>query len=142
MGLRGPRMSEARVLAIATTRHCSHCGSQLVRREGEQVDNWLRRRNCNRKCGMGGRPPRIARTDAPVVTRNSLPARDRCWAGFVVGRRCVLDRGSHVTHRDEAGHEFVRIERRPVERVERGASVSSLDEQLSMRSAWRSARQT
>jgi len=139
----GRPVSEAQILAIAATRYCNYCGTTLVRREDEKVHGWLKRRNCNRECGMKGRPPRpsgIRRgpsETAPIKT--TPPARDQCWAGFKVGRRCVLDRGSHVTHRDEAGHEFVRVEPRPIERTARHVPSDSFAEHLSIRNDWRSA---
>lgn len=145
---RGRKVSAERLAAVAATRYCKHCGTMLVRREDEVIDaKWLKRQNCNRACGIAGRQPRprgirkgpsdFGRTTPPPTPP---PARDQCWAGFLVGRRCVLDRGGHVTHRDEAGREFVRAERRPVERTEHHVQVDSLAERPSMRSDWRSAR--
>lgn len=124
-------------LALSVERHCEHCGEILKRREKpghrERAEAFLKRRFCNRKCG--GRP------STPTVKEQPLP-QDQCWAGFLAGRRCVLDRGSHVTHRDEAGHEFVRAERKPVERTSRHVQADSFAEHLSMRGTWRSARRS
>lgn len=139
---RGTRaVTVATKLALSAVRRCGQCGEVLQRRNTpghrERDTEFLKRRFCSRSCGGMAR----ATSDAPL-TKEQAPQRDQCWAGFVVGRRCVLDRGSHVTHRDKAGHEFVRVERKPIEYVERNAPVSSLTEHLSMRSEWRSARRS
>lgn len=136
---RGTRTATAATkLALSAERHCVRCNKILRRRETpgsrERVQLFLERRFCNRKCAG------VARSDSGAPAAKEQLPRDRCWAGFIAGQRCVLSRGSHVTHRDEAGHEFVRVERRPVERTEHHVQVDSLAEHPSMRSDWRSAR--
>ncbi len=121
--------------------HCGHCGALLVRKicpDGflERSGSWLKRQFCNSGCRNAGRPKREPHASvdaiqwAPIVATPS--ADDQCWAGFVAGRRCVLERGGHVTHRDADGKEFVGIQRRPMPLVERSAKTFGVEEWSSM----------
>lgn len=160
------RVSEARVSeeTPAGDRRCLTCRAPIVRhtyKSGniEPAKCFRERLYCSRVCRSrdhDGRekPQTVSEREERIRLRSlgklvekaeqirwdpivyDLPSSDRCWAGFVVGRQCVLRRGDHATHRDAQGREFVRVERQPAVKVERNTGVDTLE--TNFRREWRS----
>lgn len=115
-------------------RHCETCGALLIRKiesrgMPERLEYWKRRRYCDRSCGSKGTGRRVPKGEgiewAPILVTEP-PTEDRCWAGFLAGRRCTLPRNAHVTHLDASGREFVKIERKPAVPFDRNTGATAI----------------
>ncbi len=84
-------------------RRCEQCGAVLVRNEKpgrrrERESEFAVRNYCDRTCSRAAQDDRHGNAVQwePIIV--DKPSIDRCWAGFRLRKRCVLERGHKTDH--------------------------------------------